>query len=192
MSKREKILLYILSLVCILTGGYNFFVFPEIELHTQLSAENEIISLQRSEVEMQIAKEEALKTAYQNNLEDYLESEVSLKAYANDEDIEKQLREIGLEKNIKISDISIGIDANQYIQEGISGITAKNIELDMSGTTEGILEFVDIINAHGDTMLLTVDLDFTDSAINTYKGINGNDTQGVYKVTLVKFMREKK
>lgn len=188
MSNREKILIYILLLVCILGGGFKFLTLPMIDEYTNNLALEQELSGRRSEISMQIQKKEEVQEIYTSNQEELSVKQSMIGTYRREDEIESQLRQQSQENQVTIVDIVIGIDAYQYLDTDIMNLTAKTAEINMYGSIEGILSFIDEVNQEDDSVITNVSIDITDSAVATYESLYNVDTQGVYKVSMVYFM----
>lgn len=190
MSNREKMLLYILAIVCIVGGGYNFLVFPAIGTYQEVLVEKLDASASRDEISIKVDQIGQIESYYEINEEKLEELEMYIGDNQSDEQLEMFIRGICIQNKVSINDMNIKGDTKEFLPQEAQYVMAKTLDLNVYGDLENVLKLLDALNKEKDTIIMNANFDFTKGAVDTFESAYDVDTEGVYKITLIKYMQE--
>ncbi len=186
-SDREKNLLYLLLVVCIIVGGFKLMLEPMINkidsnttTYSGLEDEKTSITLQESQLEV-------LMSTYGDNETTLEEYEEMIGAYMQDEELERMVSELLSAHNLGLEVLSMSQSSVQ-ISEEVTDITAKEVKVSTYGSTSDFIAFVEELYEREDILIVSVSADTKDSTSTTYENRYGKAIEGSYIIEFKLYM----
>ncbi len=187
MTTREKVLVYMLMIVCIVGGGYRFLIDPMVEkVNTNTQARYELYAEQEI-IDKQVRQLDDLRQVYINNTQSLDELRELIGIYKNDETFEEELRAGALEHNVGFVAVEFSDIANDYLDETTTEISGRNVTLNVYGSITNFLTYVEYINNLGNTILVGVSVSKGDGVTESYYSSYGVYSEAQYNLSFMIF-----
>lgn len=188
MTTREKVLVYMLMVVCIVGGGYRFLIDPMIDkVNTNTQARYELYE-ERQIIDKQISQLAELEELYIQNTQSLEELQEVLGPYLTDEELEVYLRTMGDDFDIGIQSLTITNDENEYVDITTTEIVSKSMSMTVYGGIQDFLEFIKHMNEQEKMILLSLSIGISEGIEEDYLEANGVYSEANFYVTFVQFM----
>lgn len=177
MSKREKTLLFVLTLLAVALVYYKI-VTPIMGNTAAVELENETLLLQESETVAKLSMLDDLIASLETAEEELAVLQESVADYMPDEEVDTLFYSMATDADLIVTALTIAADTTFALEES-GELTAKYVSLTVTGDDDDMIDLVDQINSRGDVILL---------------GFDGqiDDLQGTYQLECVLFMENLK
>lgn len=186
-SEREKNLLYLLLVVCIIVGGFKLMLEPMINkidtnttTYSGLEDEKTTISLQESQLEV-------LMSTYGDNETTLAEYEETIGAYMEDEDLERMVSELLDTHDLNLEVLSL-TQSSVQISDEVTDITAKEVKISTYGDTDDFVAFVEDLYEREDILILSISADTKETTVATYEKRYEETVDGTYIIEFKLYM----
>lgn len=153
LTNREKKLVYITFILCLIFGSYAFLLEPTIQSIQEKEALVTELSIEVDSYQLSFASITSLEAAYQNNLSELASLETLIGDYMQDEDVDRLVSAMLVDHYLTVSNFTlINNDADDY-----SAVTmAKSVQLTLSGDRDDFIDFVEVLYQRSDVVLTSL------------------------------------
>lgn len=159
MTKRERVLIFIMLILLILVGGYRFVVEPQIDRNTQLSNQLMQAQLNYNQTRTDMQSITTLQQTYEETQATLEELKANIDPYRQDEAIDRMLVAEAEAVGLQITALSISsfedqsATDSQEAQLASPQITAKAFTLVTTGGIDSTIALVDSLQGRKDLLI---------------------------------------
>lgn len=156
LTNREKKLVYITFILCLIFGSYAFLLEPTIQSIQEKEALVTELSIEVDSYQLSFASITSLEAAYQNNLSELASLETLIGDYMQDEDVDRLVSAMLVDHYLTVSNFTlINNDADDYDINGAVAM-AKSVQLTLSGDRDDFIDFVEVLYQRSDVVLTSL------------------------------------
>lgn len=187
MTTREKVLVYMLMIVCIVGGGYRFLIDPMVDkVNTNTQTRYDLYA-ERDIIDKQVGQIDELREVYLNNTQSLDVLREIIGTYQNDEEFEEELRNNALEYNIGFIDVDFVSAGSNYLDETTTEISAREVTLNVYGSIINFLQYVTFINDMGNTIIVSASVDKSENVTSSYYSQYGVYSEAQFAISFIVF-----
>lgn len=184
-SHGERTWIYVLVLLGVLVGGYEYLLEPQLTIaaeneayYAELEAEKDILSGTGSE-----------NTTYEEKLAILEQMQGSISEYLEDEELDVMVTALMKENGLVVESFAINYNSDSFIDDGISAVEVKIVDVTTYGDEDEILSLIDTLYGREDIYISSLTIDTSDSVVTQYSENMGADMEGVLYITMAVYMQ---
>ena len=181
-SKRDKVLLYIMIVALILYVGGFLYLRP---LYNEIKQKREnVTAVQDEQLFLQASVEglESLRAITEENRLLLEDNKSKLKPYVNDEEAEQEISDLLEKHSLYNWELNIGIDDAHDVY------TTKEIEFFVVGAKEKLADLVLELDKKDYIMVNSIEANFDVNVMGFYNALYNEPIEGEYKISVTYFM----